>query len=102
MLAFCGIGRPGSFFGMLEGMGAVLDERMVFPDHYKYSDDDIERIDNERASRGVDAVVTTEKDLVRLADGARVSKLYVLGIRLEIEKYEQFAKDVSDRINISN
>lgn len=61
VLAFAGIGRPGKFFEPLAAAGAVVVERVAFPDHHPYS------VAEQRAllekAEALDAVpVTTPKD----------------------------------------
>jgi tetraacyldisaccharide 4'-kinase len=63
IFAFCAIGRPEHFFGMLEGGCGRLD-RLAYPDHHRYTRGDAVEIMN-RAS-GADLIVTTEKDLVKI------------------------------------
>ncbi len=64
--AFCGIARPGQFFQGLEAAGINIAARVVFPDHYRYSADDLERIVLATRLAGGRVLLTTEKDLVRL------------------------------------
>ena len=64
--AFAGIGRPSKFFTTLDELGAEIAGTASFPDHYDYRRADIAAL--QRAARATDALlVTTEKDLVRLA-----------------------------------
>lgn len=91
MSAFCGIGRPLAFFEMLESLGAILVEKIAFPDHHEFSPADIQRVHAMRQP-----IITTEKDAVRL-DGA-VSGLLTLGIELEIEDFDAFADHINKRI----
>jgi tetraacyldisaccharide 4'-kinase len=65
VLAFAGIGRPEKFFATLSGLGAGLVATRGFPDHHRYARSELDALFGEAAERGL-AVVTTEKDLVRL------------------------------------
>jgi tetraacyldisaccharide 4'-kinase len=66
ILAFSGIAHPDSFQKTLLGLKAEIGGFETFPDHYEYGRQDMDRL-QERASRsGAEAMVTTEKDLVRL------------------------------------
>jgi tetraacyldisaccharide 4'-kinase len=60
ILAFCAIGKPEHFFGMLQGLCSHLD-RLAYPDHHRYTQGDAVEI-MDRASEA-DLIVTTEKDL---------------------------------------
>ena len=70
VVAFAGIGRPGKFFETLEGIGCQLVGRHSFPDHYRYTPDDIMGLVEEAAGHRAE-LVTTEKDWVRRDADAR-------------------------------
>lgn len=64
--AFCGIARPAQFFAGLESAGMRLVARMAFADHHRYTGRDLERIQASALAAGARALITTEKDRVRL------------------------------------
>lgn len=74
LLAFAGIGHPEKFFGTLRSLGADLRVCRPFPDHHRYSEHDAEALLAE-ASRSDLALVTTEKDFVRLPRTGRAGAL---------------------------
>ncbi|MDE6478506.1 MAG: tetraacyldisaccharide 4'-kinase [Alphaproteobacteria bacterium] len=63
--AFAGIGYPKKFF---DAVGAVRTKS--FPDHYQYTDADVEKLYAWAARRGA-KLLTTEKDWVRLPAAAQ-------------------------------
>lgn len=64
--AFAGIAHPEKFFATLADLGAEVVATASFPDHHLYEPSEIARV--QRAARQEGALlVTTEKDLVRLA-----------------------------------
>ncbi len=66
VLAFAGIGDPGKFFATLREAGIDVGAEVSFPDHHRYRR--IEARDLiERAEREGLILVTTEKDMARLA-----------------------------------
>jgi tetraacyldisaccharide 4'-kinase len=65
VLAFAGIGDPGRFFRTLRGAGIDVVRERVFADHHPFSPNEIEALVVEARRDGL-ALVTTEKDLVRL------------------------------------
>jgi tetraacyldisaccharide 4'-kinase len=69
--AFCGIARPDQFFAGLKAGGMSLTSAAVFPDHHRYTLCDIERLLSAARTAGATAIVTTEKDQVRLGSLAR-------------------------------
>lgn len=70
LFAFAGIGRPNKFFDSLRRHGGELVEGHSYADHYKYKTEDIESL-FALASEYEAALITTEKDYVRLPKGYR-------------------------------
>lgn len=66
LLAFCGIAHPVSFRHFLQGLDLTIAEFIGYPDHYRYQQRDLERLRKMARSLGVDYIVTTEKDGVKL------------------------------------
>ena len=71
IIAFCGLARPESFFGMLEKAGVEVVAVSVFRDHHPYSSADIERLIELAKLHGGNGFVTTEKDAVKLSKEMR-------------------------------
>ena len=65
VLAFAGIGRPDKFFETLKACGAFVEAERAFPDHHRFSADDLAALSQEAVSRGL-VLVTTEKDAARI------------------------------------
>ena len=63
VFAFAGLADNDQFF---KALGLDLAGTRSFPDHYRYTTADIESIKREAAN--ADAIVTTEKDAVKIAD----------------------------------
>lgn len=64
-MAFCGIGNPDKFFNYLLAQGYYVIEKATFPDHHKYTNQEI----NELIKRAKDIncqLITTKKDLVKI------------------------------------
>jgi len=64
--AFAGIGRPVKFFKSLINGRIRLSKTKGFPDHYNYTNADIEAIINEATKLEIPYIVTTEKDYVKI------------------------------------
>jgi len=65
--AFCGIGNPGAFQVGLKGLGATVADFRAFPDHHNYTRSDVEDLERWCGGLTVDAVLCTQKDLVKIA-----------------------------------
>jgi tetraacyldisaccharide 4'-kinase len=84
-VAFCGIARPAQFFEALRSKGSELVSTISFPDHHRYSERDIARLQREKAARGASCFVTTEKDAINLGSLAeRLQPLHAARLRLEL------------------
>ncbi|HXQ49545.1 MAG TPA: tetraacyldisaccharide 4'-kinase [Stellaceae bacterium] len=81
VLAFAGIGRPEKFFRTLEESGAALIARRSFPDHHRFAEAELARLESDAAKAGA-RVVTTAKDAVRLAPRWR-ERVMVLEVEVE-------------------
>jgi tetraacyldisaccharide 4'-kinase len=66
VLAVAGIADPAAFGRGLRSAGWTIARELGFRDHYRYSRGDVRRIFDSAREAKVAAVVTTEKDLVRL------------------------------------
>lgn len=62
-LAFAGLGHPEKFRRTLEAQGLTLADFIPFPDHYPYNEADIVSL---KALAGINGIITTEKDYVRI------------------------------------
>ncbi len=64
--AFCAVGNPESFKLTLEGLDARVSKFTCFPDHHFYKQNELDGIIREAESLGTDAIVTTQKDGVKI------------------------------------
>lgn len=90
--AFCGIGRPRRFHRTLENLGAVVGNWVQFPDHYPYSEAEVQKIIQQAQSADVKAIITTMKDYARLQSlplGDRDIPVMALRTRLVVEKMDE-------------
>lgn len=69
---FAGIARPESFEATALGLGAQIAGRRWFRDHHPYTARDLESVKRDAAGA---MLVTTEKDLVRIADPRGITAL---------------------------
>ncbi len=88
VLAFCGLASPSAFFKTLENLGLRLVKTAVFPDHHDYPIRSWKRLVELCRSVRHEAVVTTEKDAVKLLGRPGVPgplALHVLRLRISLE-----------------
>ncbi|MBL7081948.1 MAG: tetraacyldisaccharide 4'-kinase [Candidatus Omnitrophica bacterium] len=101
----CGIADPESFEKLISKLGIETTLSFKFPDHYIYSEEDLNKIICDSRQNGINKIITTEKDSVRLlAMDYRLPALslvegwtmdcYVLRIKLEVLQDEIFIKRI--------
>jgi len=82
ILIVSAIGDPKGFERTLKGFGPEIVKTIVFPDHYRYSREDVTKIEQERKRSHADWIVTTEKDMIKL-EALGVSKLPLYALPIE-------------------
>jgi tetraacyldisaccharide 4'-kinase len=66
-LIFSGIGDPFSFKDILVENKFNVVREMIFPDHYNYNHDDLEKIQNIAKNENL-KIITTEKDFMKIPE----------------------------------
>lgn len=89
VLAFCGLGNPGAFFGTLEGLGADLVARVALGDHSAYRQSDLSDLEARALALGAEALITTEKDYVKLTGLERARSLLRLAVEIRFVSGER-------------
>ena len=85
VLALAGLAAPRGFVATAEGLGAEVAGLAEFPDHYWYTPRDLARVAARARETRAEAVLTTEKDWVRLREMARGDvPFWVLSVRLDM------------------
>ncbi len=83
VFAFSGIARNDDFRRTIESFKCKLTDFVGFPDHYRYSAKDLDKILNSAIDLSADFIFTTEKDFVRIAPRIKWSlDLVVVGIKV--------------------
>ncbi|MBN1382092.1 MAG: tetraacyldisaccharide 4'-kinase [Deltaproteobacteria bacterium] len=91
--AFAGIAVPDSFKKTLEKIGVDVTAWLTFPDHHRYTYNDIKEIKRLARQADVDAVVTTEKDGVKLSGYPEfLADIYLLKIEMTISPSQDMLK----------
>ena len=92
VIAFAGIGNPSNFFSQLKDNNIKLINTFSFPDHYKYTYNDLKKLIKEAKNKKA-ILLTTEKDFLRL-DKKYKKKINFLSIKLIINKKKLFIQEL--------
>lgn len=90
LVAFAGIGRPQKFFSMLIAAGLNVQDYKAYPDHYAYTQADLDQLAQLAATQRA-ALVTTRKDFVRLPETFR-AKVTAVDMELTFSSMEYFER----------
>jgi tetraacyldisaccharide 4'-kinase len=101
VLAFAGIGDPAKLYATLADAGVAVAATRSFPDHHRYTRAEAQALCDDADRAGL-ALVTTEKDLVRLTGDDEVAQLAAharaLPVVLAVEHEERFKALLLERI----
>ena len=86
LFAFCGIGEPDSFFKSIKQLDLKLVGKRIFSDHQEYTESVITELSAQIKSSNCAAIITTEKDLVKLSESFLDEfETFVIKIEMEFE-----------------
>ena len=92
LLAFAGIGNPENFFKLLEDNKLKLKKKILFPDHYNYSLEELNNLIDFSLKNNL-KLITTEKDFFRIKH-FKLPHIKYLEVKLEISNKESFEKKI--------
>ncbi len=87
--AISGIGNPASFEQTIHDIGAIVVTSIRFPDHHDYSMREMQSVMEKSAAQGIEAIIITDKDAVKvpaeIIHSNRSFKVYVLSIEISFQ-----------------
>ena len=86
LYGFCGIAHPSRFQETLKGCGITLNGFTALKDHQSYSPKLLKKINDSAKMAGAKALITTEKDLVKLRTLPSTLPLFSISMKVEFEK----------------
>ena len=92
-IVFSGIGNHDTFISMIEKSGLSIFKEIEFPDHYSYSEKDINNIIIE-AQKFNCKIITTEKDFLRI-NNPKMTEVKFIKIDLKIIDEEKLLKTLT-------
>jgi len=100
--AFCGLGNPEYFWCTVADLGLHAAVRIEFEDHHAYKPRELRYMGRQFRDDGIEAVLTTEKDLVNLCEGPghllAPLPLYWLRIGVQLDREDDFLDAISQRL----
>jgi tetraacyldisaccharide 4'-kinase len=93
LLAIAGIGNPNNFFQLIEENNLNIEKKLIFPDHYRFNDNEIQNIVDDATDKGYQ-IIMTEKDYFKVRNFRNIEIDY-LKVSLEINDKEKFIKKIT-------
>jgi tetraacyldisaccharide 4'-kinase len=98
IVAVAGIAHPERFYRMLHELEGDIVDILEYPDHHEYSLADWQRIN--RVGRGAELIVTTEKDIIKLARFPFAKdKLFALRVEMVVENGDALVAALLERVH---
>ena len=67
LLALAGIANPDNFFMLLKNNNLIIEKKIIYPDHYMFSKEEIKKIIEEAKEKNL-KIIMTEKDFFKISD----------------------------------
>jgi tetraacyldisaccharide 4'-kinase len=93
-IVFSGIGNHKTFINMLKNNNLKIIDDLEYPDHYKYTKNDLDQI-IAKAKKKDAKILTTEKDYLRL-DKSDKTEILFMKSTLEIQDEKKFLQTLID------
>jgi tetraacyldisaccharide 4'-kinase len=102
--AFCGLANPEAFWRTLSSLGIDLAGRWVFPDHHRYRPAELMRIRDQCRHDRIEALLTTEKDIMNLparpAESLAGLPVWWLRIGTEVENADELLDWIEGHLSV--
>jgi len=96
LFALAGIGNPENFFQLIKENHLKIEKKFIYPDHYKFSINEIQNIINEAENEQAE-IIMTEKDYYKI-EKFKLKKLNFLKVSLEIDRKDDLLKIIKKNI----
>jgi tetraacyldisaccharide 4'-kinase len=102
LFAFAGIARPHRFFEDLTRARLAVAGSHSFADHHAYRPDDLRKLERQAQAAGAKALITTEKDAVRISADQQGMDTYVWRYQLGLRRPEVLGKWLLGRLRAAD
>jgi tetraacyldisaccharide 4'-kinase len=100
LLAIAGIANPDNFFDLLKKNNLNVKKELIFPDHYKFTKNEILDIVKKAENNGYQ-IVMSEKDYFKIKD-FKIDKIAYLTVSLELNEKDKFIKTITKMYDKKN
>ena len=97
-LSVCSIGDPSSFSKTLENLDINIKKRLIFPDHWSFSFQDVNKINKLASEHDLQNIICTEKDYIKLLDFKKSLNIDINSIVIKHKLSKEFEEDILCRL----
>lgn len=97
-LSVCSIGDPSSFSKTLESLNVNIKKRLIFPDHWSFSLQDINKINKLASEYDLQNIICTEKDYIKLIDFKKLLDIDLNSLVIKHNLSKEFEEDILCRL----
>ena len=97
-LSVCSIGDPISFSKTLESLNINIKKRLIFPDHWSFSLQDVNKINKLASKYDLHNIICTEKDYIKLIDFKKSLNISLNSIVVKHNLSKEFEEDILCRL----
>lgn len=97
-LSVCSIGDPISFSKTLESLNINIKKRLIFPDHWSFSLQDVNKINKLASKYDLHNIICTEKDYIKLIDFKKSLNISLNSIVIKHNLSKEFEEDILCRL----
>lgn len=99
ILSVCSIGDPKSFDKTIKNIGLETEKTLVFPDHWPFSEKDIDKINQISSKHALQSIICTEKDYVKLSEFSDLLKADLYAVVLQHKLNQDIEEDILSRLS---
>lgn len=92
LFAIAGIGNPKNFFKLLEENNLDVYKKLIFPDHYQFTKEEMRKIIEDAESKDCQ-IIMTEKDFYKVNE-YQLKELDYVKVSLEVDKKEKLLNKI--------
>jgi tetraacyldisaccharide 4'-kinase len=98
IISVCSIGDPDSFSKTLNSININVEKRLVFPDHWPFNLNDIEKINGLASKENLKHIVCTEKDFIKLVEFKNALDIDICAVVMKHQLSEEIEQDILSRL----
>lgn len=98
LAAFAAIGYPQGFFNKLKSSGIIIEQYIVYPDHFELSEKEFDGLQQSLIDNGIRDLIITHKDKYHIPERNIKLNIYIMEIDIEIESSKVLMREIKNKL----